>query len=171
MIAADGASFDSRSKGRKGSRRRLRKKYQTVGSDDENSLHDQFKDIDNEDILPISSFYKNKASGRASDQEMDDSVDKGAGDAGKDGGNTITKTDCETDTDNRKCVSRCLFSTETIQMPRCLFSILNHCSNTCLLFSVFYSKTAIHLHTNCNTFTRLIIIRKCSCSIITFSFS
>ncbi|XP_057445314.1 peptidyl-prolyl cis-trans isomerase FKBP43-like isoform X2 [Lotus japonicus] len=115
--AAEGASFDSRSKGRKGSRRRLRKKYQTVGSDDENSLHDQFKDIDNEDILPISSFYKNKASGRASDQEMDDSVDKGAGDAGKDGGNTITKTDCETDTDNRKCVSRCLFSTETIQMP------------------------------------------------------
>ncbi|XP_057445296.1 peptidyl-prolyl cis-trans isomerase FKBP43-like isoform X2 [Lotus japonicus] len=98
----EGASFNSRSKGKKGNLRLLRKKYQTVGRNDsvkrlrkkDKSKDGQSKDIDNEDSLPISSLYKNKASGRALDQEMDDSDDEGEWD------------------------SRCLFPTKTIQMHR-----------------------------------------------------
>ncbi|XP_027356785.1 peptidyl-prolyl cis-trans isomerase FKBP43-like [Abrus precatorius] len=105
------ASHDDRPKGRKGSLRRLRKKYHSVESDDDDcheekiivndSKHDQTKEIENEDSLPISSLYKSTATGKALDQEMDDIVDRGAGDAsnknGEDGGNSIIKSNLKTD--------------------------------------------------------------------------
>ncbi|KAL2947036.1 hypothetical protein AAZX31_20G048600 [Glycine max] len=108
------ASHDSREKGRKGSLRRLRKKYQSVESDDDgrheekiiadDSMDDQTQEIkDDEDILPISSLYKNKASQRVLDEEMDASVDRQAGDAsnknGEDGGNSIVETNLKADHD------------------------------------------------------------------------
>lgn len=111
-MTAEEASHDSRSKGKKGSLRRLRKKYRLVESDDDGSLeekiivddsmHDhQSKEIDNEDGIPISSLSKNKASGRVLDQEMDDIVDRGAVAAGnkndEDGGNSIIETNSKTD--------------------------------------------------------------------------
>ncbi|GAU37936.1 hypothetical protein TSUD_269510 [Trifolium subterraneum] len=87
------ASYDSRRKSAKGSRRRLRKKFQLVESDDDidleektianDSVHVQSQEIDNEDNLPISFICKNKASGRILDQEMDDNDDKEAVDTGK----------------------------------------------------------------------------------------
>ncbi|RDX74942.1 Peptidyl-prolyl cis-trans isomerase FKBP43, partial [Mucuna pruriens] len=102
------ASHDNRPKGRKGSLRRLRKKYQLVESDDDgcyeqkiianDSIHDQTKEIENEDNLPILSLCKNKASGRVLDQEMDASVDRGAGDASnKNGGKSIAETNLKAD--------------------------------------------------------------------------
>ncbi|WJX29422.1 peptidylprolyl isomerase [Trifolium repens] len=112
------ASYDSGRKSAKGSRRRLRKKYQLVESDDDISLeekkivndnvHVQSQEVDNEDSLPISSICKNKASGRILDQEMDDIVDKEAVDAGKkdneDPENSTIETKLKTDnvvTDNQ----------------------------------------------------------------------
>ncbi|XP_004506405.1 peptidyl-prolyl cis-trans isomerase FKBP43-like isoform X3 [Cicer arietinum] len=100
------ASYDSGRKSVKGSRRRLKKKYQMVESDDDDcledkkivndSMHAQSQEIVNEDSLPISSVCKNKASGRIFDQEMDDNVDREAIDAGnKDGddhGNSVIET-------------------------------------------------------------------------------
>lgn len=96
VMTAEEVSHDSRPKGRKGSQRRLRKKFQLVESDDDgcleekkivkDSMHDQSKEIDNEDSQPISSLFKDKASGRVSDQEMDDKVDGGTVDAGNKNG-------------------------------------------------------------------------------------
>ncbi|XP_061358523.1 peptidyl-prolyl cis-trans isomerase FKBP43-like [Gastrolobium bilobum] len=105
------ASDDNRPKGTKSGFRRLRRKYQSVESDDDgsfeekiivnDSINDQTKETGNEDSLPISPLYKNKASGRVLDQEMDDSVDRGAGDGskknGEDGGNSIIETNLKTD--------------------------------------------------------------------------
>ncbi|TKY68075.1 Peptidyl-prolyl cis-trans isomerase FKBP43 [Spatholobus suberectus] len=107
------ASHYNRPKGKKGSLKRLRKKYQSVESDDDggyeekiivnDSMNDQTKQIENEDSLPISSLYKIKASGRVLvfDQEMDANVDRGAGDAsdknGEDGGNNIVETNLKAD--------------------------------------------------------------------------
>ena len=114
MLTAEEASHDSREKGRKGSLRRLRKKYQSVESDDDgrheekiiadDSMDDQTQEIkDDEDILPISSLYKNKASQRVLGVEMDASVDRQAGDAsnknGEDGGNSIVETNLKADHD------------------------------------------------------------------------
>ncbi|XP_017433594.1 peptidyl-prolyl cis-trans isomerase FKBP43 isoform X3 [Vigna angularis] len=103
------ASHDNGPKIRKGSLRRLRKMYQSVESDDDgcggekiivnDRIHDQVQETDNEDSLPISSIYKNKASGRVLDKEMDVSVVRGAGDASnkneEDGGNNIFETNLE----------------------------------------------------------------------------
>ncbi|WVY94421.1 hypothetical protein V8G54_033509 [Vigna mungo] len=103
------ASHDNGPKIKKGSLRRLRKMYQSVESDDDgcggekiivnDRIHDQIQETDNEDSLPISSIYKNKASGRVLDKEMDVSVVRGAGDASnkneEDGGNNIFETNLE----------------------------------------------------------------------------
>lgn len=111
VMTAEEVSHDSRPKGRKGSQRRLRKKYQLVESDDDgcleekiivnDSMHDQSKEIDNEDIRPISSLFKDKSSGRVSDQEMDDKVDRGTVDAenknGEDGGHLVIEAKLKTD--------------------------------------------------------------------------
>ncbi|XP_045829995.1 peptidyl-prolyl cis-trans isomerase FKBP43-like isoform X4 [Trifolium pratense] len=87
------ASYDSGRKSAKGSRRRMRKKYQLIESDDDigleekkivnDSVHVQSQEIDNEDCLPISSICKNKASGRILDQAMDENVEEDAVDTGK----------------------------------------------------------------------------------------
>ena len=104
-------SYDSRQKSTKGSRRRLRKKYQLVESDEDGSLEEkktvndnmpvQSQEIYNEDSLPISSLFKTRASERVLDQEMDDNVEKEAVDVGnKDGEdrvNSITETKSKTD--------------------------------------------------------------------------
>lgn len=109
MLIAEEASHDNRPKIKKGSLRRLRKMYQSVESDDDgcggekiivnDRIHDQIQETDNEDSLPISSIYKNKASGRVLDKEMDVSVVRGAGDASnknkEDGGNNIFETNLE----------------------------------------------------------------------------
>lgn len=95
-MTAEEASFDSGRKVTKGNRRRLKKKYQVVESDCDDgreekkivndNMHFESQEIDDEDSLPISSIYKNKALGRILDQEMDDNVDKETVDAGnKDG--------------------------------------------------------------------------------------
>ncbi|KAK2433206.1 FKBP peptidyl-prolyl cis-trans isomerase family protein [Trifolium repens] len=105
------ASYDSGRKSAKGSRRRLRKKYQLVESDDDigleekkivnDNVHVQSQEIDDEDSLPISSICKNKASGRILDLEMDDIVDKEAVDGGKieteDPENSTIETKLKTD--------------------------------------------------------------------------
>ncbi|CAI8600531.1 unnamed protein product [Vicia faba] len=104
-------SSDSGRKVTKGSRRRLRKKYQLVESDGDggceekkiinDNMHVESQEIDDEDSLPISSISKNKAFGRVLDQEMDDNVDKEIVDAGnKDGedrGDNIIETTLKTD--------------------------------------------------------------------------
>ena len=111
VLTTEEASHDKRPKGGKSKLRRLRRKYQSVESDDDggfeekiivnDSMHDQTKEIVNEDSLPISSLYKNKASQRILDEEINDSGDRGAGDAsnknGEDGGNSIIQTDLKTD--------------------------------------------------------------------------
>ncbi|XP_047178737.1 peptidyl-prolyl cis-trans isomerase FKBP43-like isoform X3 [Vigna umbellata] len=103
------ASHDNGPKIRKVSLRRLRKMYQSVESDDDgcggekiivnDRIHDQVQETDNEDSLPISSIYKNKASGRVLDNETDVSVVRGAGDASnnneEDGGNNIFETNLD----------------------------------------------------------------------------
>ncbi|KAL9295989.1 hypothetical protein ACSQ67_021885 [Phaseolus vulgaris] len=102
------ASHDTRPKIRKGSLRRLRKRYQVESDDDgccgekiigNDRMHAQIQETDNEDSLPISSLYKNKASGRVVDEEMDVSVVIGAGAAsnknGEDGGNSTFETNLE----------------------------------------------------------------------------
>lgn len=108
MTTTEGTSHDNRPKAKKSSFRRLRR-YQSVESDDDgcseekivvnNSMHDQTKELDNEDTLPISSLYKNKDSGRVLHQEMDD--DRRAADAtdrnGEHGGNSIVETTLKTD--------------------------------------------------------------------------
>lgn len=110
MLTAEEASQDNIPKRKKGSLRRLRKKYQSIESDDDgcddekitsnHSMNDQTDEIENEDSLPISSLYK-KASGKVLDQEMDASVDRGAGDASNnddaDGGNSTVETNIKTD--------------------------------------------------------------------------
>lgn len=113
MLIAEEASHDNRPKIKKGSLRRLRKMYQSVESDDDSfggekigekiivndRIHDKIQETDNEDSLPISSIYKNKASGRVLDKEMDVSVVRGAGDASnkkeEDGVNNIFETNLE----------------------------------------------------------------------------
>ncbi|CAJ1978227.1 unnamed protein product [Sphenostylis stenocarpa] len=104
------ASRDKRPKSRKGSLRRLRKKYQSFESDDNDcyeekiivndKMHDQTQETDKEDSLPISSLFKDKASGRVLDEEMDVSVDNGAADAsnknGEEGGNSMFETNLKT---------------------------------------------------------------------------
>jgi FK506-binding nuclear protein len=111
VITAEDASYDSGRKSAKGSRRRLRKKYQLVESDDDigleekkivnDNVHVQSQEIDDEDSLPISSICKNKASGRILDLEMDDIVDKEAVDGGKieteDPENSTIETKLKTD--------------------------------------------------------------------------
>jgi len=112
VITAEEASSDSGRKSAKGSRRRLRKKYQLVESDDDGSLegkkivndsvHVQSQEIDDEDSLPISSLCKkNKSFVRVLDQEMEDCFDKEAIDAGKkdseDHENSIIETKLKTD--------------------------------------------------------------------------
>ncbi|KAK7263787.1 hypothetical protein RJT34_31384 [Clitoria ternatea] len=101
---------EAKPKGRKGSLRRLRKKYQSVESDDDgcyeekiivnDSAHDQTNEID-DDSLPISSLYKTKASRRVLDQEIDDTGDREAGDAsnknGQDCGNSNIEENLKTD--------------------------------------------------------------------------
>lgn len=108
---AEEASSDSGRKSAKGSRRRLRKKYQLVESDDDgglgmkifnDSVHVQSQEIDDEDSLPISSLCKkNKSFVRVLDQEMEDCFDKEAIDAGKkdseDHENSIIETKLKTD--------------------------------------------------------------------------
>ncbi|XP_014520860.1 peptidyl-prolyl cis-trans isomerase FKBP43-like isoform X2 [Vigna radiata var. radiata] len=107
------ASHENGPKIKKGSLRRLRKMYQSVESDDDSfggekigekiivndRIHDKIQETDNEDSLPISSIYKNKASGRVLDKEMDVSVVRGAGDASnkkeEDGVNNIFETNLE----------------------------------------------------------------------------
>ncbi|KAJ1392789.1 FKBP-type peptidyl-prolyl cis-trans isomerase domain [Sesbania bispinosa] len=110
-MTVEEASRDSRPKGKKGNRGRLRKKYQSLYSDDDGSLEqkiivndsvdDQSKEIDNEDGLPISSLYKNKTSQRALFEESDDNIDRGADDAGnmngEDDRNSNTETNLKTD--------------------------------------------------------------------------
>ncbi|KEH29262.1 FKBP-type peptidyl-prolyl cis-trans isomerase [Medicago truncatula] len=103
---AEEASSDSGRKSAKGSRRRLRKKYQLVESDDDGGLgkkiFNDFQEIDDEDSLPISSLCKkNKSFVRVLDQEMEDCFDKEAIDAGKkdseDHENSIIETKLKTD--------------------------------------------------------------------------
>ncbi|XP_027911171.1 peptidyl-prolyl cis-trans isomerase FKBP43-like isoform X2 [Vigna unguiculata] len=101
------ASHDNGPKIRKGSLRRLRKMYRSGESDDDgcggekiivdDRMHDQNQETDNEDSLPISSLYKNKASGRVLDKEVDASVVRGAGYASNKngGGNNIFETNLE----------------------------------------------------------------------------
>jgi len=109
VLIAEEASHDTRPKFSKGSLRRLRKRYQSVESDDDgccgekiivnDRMHDQVQETDNEDSLPISSLYKNKASGRVLDQEVDISVVRGVGAASnknaEDGGNGTFETNLE----------------------------------------------------------------------------
>lgn len=108
VLFAEEASHDTRPKIRKGSLRRLRKRYQVESDDDgccgekiigNDRMHAQIQETDNEDSLPISSLYKNKASGRVVDEEMDVSVVIGAGAAsnknGEDGGNSTFETNLE----------------------------------------------------------------------------
>ena len=107
VLIAEEASHDNGPKIRKGSLRRLRKMYRSVESDDDgcggekiivdDRMHDQNQETDNEDSLPISSLYKNKASGRVLDKEVDASVVRGAGYASNKngGGNNIFETNLE----------------------------------------------------------------------------
>ncbi|XP_020240129.1 peptidyl-prolyl cis-trans isomerase FKBP43 [Cajanus cajan] len=93
-------SNEEKPKARKGSLRRLRKKYQSVESDDDD-CYEQTMEIENEDNIPISSLFKNTAPGRALDQEIDASDDRGAGNAsnnnGDDGGNSIVEANLKSD--------------------------------------------------------------------------
>ncbi|XP_019465465.1 PREDICTED: peptidyl-prolyl cis-trans isomerase FKBP43-like isoform X1 [Lupinus angustifolius] len=110
LSSQEETSIDNKPKRKKTGLRRLRK-YQSVESDDDdddnncseekNTLHnDQTKEIiDDEDSLPISSLYKNKASEKVLHQEMDD--DRAAGDAthksAEDGATNIIETAVKTE--------------------------------------------------------------------------
>ena len=102
MMAIEEASYDDRPKVKGGKPRRLRKKYQSMESDEGSSeekiitksnVHDKTKEIDDEDSLPILSFYRSKGNGRFLDQEIDDHDERGEGDTsnknGEDGGSSI----------------------------------------------------------------------------------
>lgn len=85
-------SDDKKPKNGKGSHRRLRKKYQSVESDDEGCSQPKtvangtssvpIPESEDDDTFPISSLYKSKTTAKKGTQEAEEKVDKGTDESG-----------------------------------------------------------------------------------------
>ncbi|XP_048334783.2 peptidyl-prolyl cis-trans isomerase FKBP53-like isoform X1 [Ziziphus jujuba] len=85
-------SDDKKPKNGKGSHRRLRKKYQSVESDDEGCSQPKtvangtssvpIPESEDDDTFPISSLYKSKTTAKEGTQEAEEKVDKGTDESG-----------------------------------------------------------------------------------------